>query len=247
MRLLLDSSGPLLLAALAMRAAETPVASEANGGWQLLAELHEPGRPPEGRDIAVVVQSLLGQAAAASGSDRPPAESGTAAVSSVIVGLGPGSFIGTRVAISYANGFAAAAPGVELLGVSSLAAISLAHGGRPVLRDARRGQWYLYRPQAPESARTLVLGLPALLLQLEQDGVRSLVLEQPAQSSQRAQAQHRNQPPRPDPFAELQLAAAAAGLELHSVPSVSAAGLLLAAHEASPSEYVEPVYLRGFL
>ncbi|MCC7477390.1 hypothetical protein IT575_02935 [bacterium] len=245
MRLLLDSSGPWLLAALALRGPAGSSGSAADEGWTVLAEVREPGRPPEGRDIGTVVQGLLEQARAASGQNSPPADSGAAAVSSVIVGLGPGSFIGTRVAISYANGFAAAAAGAELIGVPSLAAISLAHGGLPVLRDARRGQWYLHRPQAPLEQRDQALGLPALLMLLQQEGHGELLLEEPASIA--ARPARRPGPLRNDPFAELQEAAATAGLKLTRVPGPSALGLLRAAEQASASDYVEPVYLRSFL
>lgn len=263
MRLLLDSSGPYLMAGLAASAvdAQTDDAQAGAGSgaaWQVLAEIHEPGRPPEGRDIATVVSALL-QAAAAGGSKEQPADSGAAAVSAVVVGLGPGSFIGTRVAISYANGFAAAAPALRLCGVDSLSAIALAHGGLPVLRDARRGQWYLHLPArfaagtgdpgAELRAETLVLPLPELLDRLVPLRVSEVLLEQPAaQPSQPPRRPpQRGQAPRLDPFAELEVACEAAGIALQRVEGVSAAGLALAAEQASPSEYVEPVYLRGFL
>src|SRR5690349_20104353 len=101
MRLLLDSSGAQLVCALA-------------DGLGVIHELREAARPPLGRDIGQVVGEVIG--------DLRPKD-----LKCVIVGLGPGSFIGTRVAVSFANGFCAQG-GTRLLGVSSLAAIGALYG-----------------------------------------------------------------------------------------------------------------------
>jgi tRNA A37 threonylcarbamoyladenosine modification protein TsaB len=143
---------------------------------------------------------------------------------SIIVGTGPGSFIGTRTAISFTNGYAAAAShAVDLRGVNTLAAISAEHGGLPVLRDARRGQWYLWTPKAcaaHDEATVLAL--------LQEQGARSVVLEWPE-----------GEP-------ELAVQLRTTGITVQLVKGVTAAGLQLAASQAEPEEYVEPIYLRGF-
>jgi len=65
-------------------------------------------------------------------------------VDALAVGLGPGSFIGVRVALATAKGLAIGAD-LPLIGVSTLAAIALSHGaaGRiAVAIDAKKGQVY---------------------------------------------------------------------------------------------------------
>src|SRR5258708_38906452 len=71
----------------------------------------------------------------------------------VAVGIGPGSFTGLRVGLSYAKGLARAL-GIELVGVPSLDAIALGERLKPrpgatvcPVIDARRGEVYgaLYR------------------------------------------------------------------------------------------------------
>ena len=111
MRLLLDSSGAELVCALA----------DAEGVY---LETRCPTGPLESRDIGGVVGQLLG-------------EPKIAELDAVVVGTGPGSFIGTRVAISYANGLAAAG-GVALYGVNSLAAIGAVYCRGPLRGAARR-------------------------------------------------------------------------------------------------------------
>jgi len=57
----------------------------------------------------------------------------------IVVGLGPGSYAGVRIAIAAATGLSLAT-GAELLGLPSLAA--LAQGDYIALGDARRGSFY---------------------------------------------------------------------------------------------------------
>jgi tRNA threonylcarbamoyladenosine biosynthesis protein TsaB len=117
-RLLLDSSGAELLCALA----------DAEG--VILEQRYATGTP-ESRDIGAAVGFVMG-------------ELGPRDLDAIVVGTGPGSFIGTRVAISYANGLAAAG-GMAVHGVNSLAAIGAVYaaGRCAVLREARRGGAYL--------------------------------------------------------------------------------------------------------
>lgn len=216
MRLLLDSSGPALVLGL-------------HDGTRLLAELREPGRPPEGRDIGTSVDAMRAEYG------RPP-------VHSLVVGLGPGSFIGTRVAISFANGWRAAAAGVELLGVGSLAAISAEHNALPVLRDARRGQWYLYTPaSAAGAAGCRALPLSEALAALSASGQHNVVVEQ-ADASPAASGRAR-----PSEVPALLEALDAAGIKACLCSGVSSLGLQLAASMAEPVEWAEPLYLRSFL
>jgi putative transposase len=153
LRLLIDSSGARLVCALAEEGAE-----------RVVAELIYSGDDAK-RPIDAVVGELLGHCT-------------TADIYSIVVGTGPGSFIGTRTAISYANGFAAAGPGVELYGVSSLAAIAAGTGELPpppVLRDARRGQWYLWSGDGSCAA----FDEAGVLAALQQSGVKNVVMEVP--------------------------------------------------------------------
>jgi tRNA threonylcarbamoyladenosine biosynthesis protein TsaB len=212
MHLLLDSSGAYLLAGL-------------QDGAELVAEVREPARPPEGRDIGSVVQALL-------------TEQGRPQLSGITVGLGPGSFIGTRVAISYANGYAAAS-GVPLSGVDSLEAIAAQHASRlPVLRDARRGQWYLYQP-GPAAGHSRCLSLADLDLELRQLQPAAVLLEgAPAATA--------------SPATRSSFLAVAALLRELGVTAIDTegpdcAGLAAASPISTCTDYVEPVYLRGYL
>jgi tRNA threonylcarbamoyladenosine biosynthesis protein TsaB len=208
-RLLLDSSGPQLVCALA----------DAEG--VILSETHPTGTP-ESRDIGRVAGSVLGELL--------PTD-----LAQIVVGLGPGSFIGTRVAISYANGLAAGG-GIPLRGVNSLAAIAAVHGeGRSVvLRDARRGEAYWYGPLGQASACRLV-GLDGLARELTAQAIASVVVEQPSPA----------QPSRRDVAGELLAAASQAGAHVIRAEGVPPEGLRRLGASATPKDYVEPVYLRG--
>ncbi|HES58658.1 MAG TPA: tRNA (adenosine(37)-N6)-threonylcarbamoyltransferase complex dimerization subunit type 1 TsaB, partial [Firmicutes bacterium] len=98
MVLLLDSSGNHLVAGLA----------DPRRG--VVAEAAHPAGTVASRDLSAVVEDLLEAA-------------GCGVPDSVIAGTGPGTFIGTRMAVSFANGLAAAT-GCELRGVGSLAAFA---------------------------------------------------------------------------------------------------------------------------
>jgi tRNA threonylcarbamoyl adenosine modification protein YeaZ len=145
---------------------------------------------------------------------------------SITVGTGPGSFIGTRTAISFANGYASAS-GLRLYGVNSLAAIAAVQP-KPcaVLRDARRGQWYLWTPDGE-----CVAGVAASVVgQLAAKGISEAVLDWSSSE----------QP-------EIHGALQSAGISLAQTDAVPAAGLLTLSRAATPQQYVEPVYLRSFL
>lgn len=211
MRLLLDSSGSELVCALA----------DAEG---VIAEVRHPSGAQAARDIAAAAAPLLGELRVAD-------------LQAIAVGIGPGSFIGTRVAISFANGLAATGE-VELYGVDSLAAIGAALGsGRcAVVRDARRAEAYVYGPSSdyPESR---LLPLAELADQLALSAVGSVIIEEPAEQSARAAE-----------FMALgRHAAAAAQAQFLVVGGVPAEGLRRLYHGMSARRYLEPVYLRGFL
>ena len=79
------------------------------------------------------------------------------AVSSVVCGVGPGSFTGIRIALAFAHGFALRR-GLPLRGVSSLGAV-LAHASLPAdrprvaLLDALRGEAYCRRLEPGDDPR----------------------------------------------------------------------------------------------
>ncbi|GGJ25365.1 tRNA (adenosine(37)-N6)-threonylcarbamoyltransferase complex dimerization subunit type 1 TsaB [Deinococcus roseus] len=76
----------------------------------------------------------------------------------LVVGVGPGSYTGVRVAASYALGLARAW-GAEVLGLSTLMAMAASHEGKiGVTLDARRGNVYaaLYEIKAGEILQTLI-------------------------------------------------------------------------------------------
>ncbi len=210
MRLLLDSSGAELVCALA----------DARG---VIVEQRYPVGTPESRDIGAAAGLVLGELLARE-------------LTAIVVGTGPGSFIGTRVALSYANGLAAAGY-VPLYAVSSMAAIAAVYGVEHsvVLRDARRGEAYWYG--ASENGVCCRLVRPQdLARELQAYGVQSAVLEQaPAGVSRHAA---------PGPW--LQDAVSAAGVRCSYCQGVPAEGLRLLQSAAKPVEYAEPEYLRGW-
>ncbi len=155
----------------------------------------------------------------------------------VVVGLGPGTFIGTRVGISFANGLAAAG-GVPLYGVASLGAIAAVYGaGRTaVVRDARRGEVFLHGPSAG-GVDCVLLPLAELGEALHARGCVKLVLDDGPQGG-------RNWP---ELRREIIAVAAGRGVEVQGAPGVPAEGLRRLALPSARLEYAEPVYLRGFL
>lgn len=86
-------------------------------------------------------------------------------VNGVIVGKGPGSFIGVRVAMAYAKGLCTALH-VPLVGVGTLSAFvhepSLPKGQGAAIIDARRGEFYVQHFERDEKSTHLV-GSPALM------------------------------------------------------------------------------------
>jgi tRNA threonylcarbamoyl adenosine modification protein YeaZ len=207
--LAVDSSGSQLVCALA----------DAEG---IITFVEYPTGSPESRDIGAVAGAVLGELL--------PGD-----LTSVIVGTGPGSFIGTRVAISYANGFAATGE-VPLYGVNSLAAIGAVYGegASVVLRDARRGEVYWQNPTKTQSCR--LVSLNELLTELRTIGATSVVWEQPSSL----------QPVSHDISPDIASIAAQAGARLITCPGVPAEGLRRLGPLGTQPEYVEPVYLRGF-
>ncbi len=99
-------------------------------------------------------------------------------IGALVIGAGPGSFTGVRIAASLAKGLCAAT-GAPLFAYSSLAAVAVSAGDHPVcaLFDARRNQVYAeaHRPETlPEPVLgPIVLGIDDLLASLDaSDGWR---------------------------------------------------------------------------
>jgi len=112
---------------------DTVVAATADGEvvFEELIGPGENGRPVHSERLL----STMNEAAEALG--------GWADVNRIAAGIGPGTFTGIRIGIATANGLALSA-GIELVGVSTLEALSLPmrNGTDPVLPvlDARRGE-----------------------------------------------------------------------------------------------------------
>jgi tRNA A37 threonylcarbamoyladenosine modification protein TsaB len=155
--------------------------------------------------------------------------SGTKGVELIIAGSGPGAFIGTRVALSFVNGLAAAS-GIPMRMLDSLAALRLSVDDPEAVavRDARRGQYYL---NDAEGSRLLdTEGLRALVStasHIVSDAIPVLLQED--RSLIRLQDE---------------LALCPGRLSWLTHPGSAA---MLAAASADQVEFVEPVYLRGFL
>jgi tRNA threonylcarbamoyl adenosine modification protein YeaZ len=126
-------------------ATSTVVAGIADPDGRILSERTMPGG--RGDVIPGMVSSLLEELALVPES-----------IDAVVCGVGPGSFTGIRIALSFAHGFAFRR-GLPLGGVSTLAA-ALAHPSLPrdrprlALLDALRGEVYVRRLQPGESAAT---------------------------------------------------------------------------------------------
>ncbi|MEZ5338356.1 MAG: hypothetical protein R3F46_08825 [bacterium] len=147
----------------------------------------------------------------------------------ILVGQGPGTFIGTRVALSFANGLASAS-GMALAQFDSLRAMQLS-AGNPLalaLRDARRGQYYICDGQL-----TRLIDEPKLTELL--DSAEHVVSDKVPEVLQQDRS-----------LAHMQdlLARCSGRLQwLDRLP----AGAMLACAEPCPEGYAEPVYLRGYL
>jgi len=210
-RLLLDSSGSELVCALA----------DAEG---VIGETRLPAGAAQARDISAVAGPLLGELRVRD-------------LEAIAVGIGPGSFIGTRVAISFANGLAATGE-APLYGVDSLAAIGavLGSGRSVVLRDARRGEVYLNGP-AGDGQGSRLAPLDELANLFLRRNIKTVIIEQPAEEQGRRRK-----------FIEAaQEAAATALAQVLLVGGVPAEGLRRLYSTQPSRPYLEPIYLRGFL
>lgn len=94
----------------------------------------------------------------------------------VVLGNGPGSFIGMRIGASVAQGIAHAA-GLRIVPVSSLAALAAeaisAHGARRVVvaQDARMGEVYVGRYEADDRGLPVLLGDEQIVAVGRVDGI----------------------------------------------------------------------------
>jgi len=212
MRLLLDSSGAGVIVALA------------DSEGVIVERWHESGSLLS-RDIGRAAGEVLGELA-------------IARLEQIVVGLGPGTFIGTRIAISYANGLAAAS-GRKIRGVNSLAALASVYckGGCAVVRDARRGDLYYHNPRERDhEQQTRLLPIEKLTEELHKSGIATVVMEQAGSTG----GQQRT-------VEWVAKITADAGLTLVLVAGVPAEGLRRLGSLADAREFVEPIYLRGFL
>jgi tRNA threonylcarbamoyl adenosine modification protein YeaZ len=208
--LLLDSSGNYLVAGLA------------DPQHGVVAETAHPTGTASSRDLSAVVNALLESA-------------GSEVLDGVITGTGPGTFIGTRMAVSFANGLAAAT-GCELRGISSLATIAAVHPDPvAVVRDARRGQAYLYLSGSTDPQTELVT-LDQLAPRITSAAVQCIVLEGARCDDAKGAA-------RVSEIAGLLRPIA----EVTPVETVPVGGIWKAGQGASAQAYVEPEYYRGFL
>ncbi len=210
MILLLDSSGNFLVAGLAdSRRGVVAEAAHATGS-------------PASRNISAVVDELQDGA-------------GSREIDGVIAGTGPGTFIGTRMAVSFANGLAAAA-GFSVQGVSSLAAIAAQQPpGTAVIRDARQGQAYLYLA-ASDKEQTELVHVEQLAPRIRSGGFNHVVLEAARDGDARGERR------------VAELAESLSGIaEVELVDMVPLSGLWAAGQGVPGRDYIEPEYHRGFL
>ena len=106
------------------------------------------------------------------------ANSAAGELDGIVVGLGPGSFTGLRVALATVKGLALAV-GCPVYGTSSLAiqAASCSHDRVLVVRDARRGRFYAgtcERTIAPADAEARGSSLPSGIMRCEAEELVTL-------------------------------------------------------------------------
>ncbi len=221
-------------------------ASGAISGAALLIDEHGPstvelaGRGRHARSVSEAVAMLLQSL------DLEPS-----AVDLVAVGRGPGSFTGVRVAMGVAKGFAVGR-GIEIVGVSSLAAIaaSACVEGSVVLAaaDARRGEIYagLFAPDPTALlplplSEEVAIGLPRLGGWLRAGLPKGLALTVAGDGAEKAAAALLD-----DPELELPVRLAAPEARRSAAPGC-VARLGLARHRADGAddpEALDPVYIR---
>ncbi len=193
--------------------------SLADSGGLELASVRAELRSEISRDMSQLYASLLERA----GLEELPQ------IARILAGQGPGAFIGTRVALSFANGMAAAG-GIPMQGFDSLAAMRLAvvDANAVAVRDARRGQFYVN-----DAAGSRLL---------DEAGLRELVESTEHIISDAVPAglgQDRS-------LARLQDILAFCPGRLSWLEEIPPAAMLAAA--TFPGlDYVEPIYLRGYL
>jgi tRNA threonylcarbamoyl adenosine modification protein YeaZ len=223
MQLVLDSSGSYLVLGLGKDGA-------------VVRECALPGASPEARDLLVAVRALLADA-----------EVEPAAITQIGVGVGPGSFIGTRAAICFANGFAATAK-TQLHHLPSLAAYALGVDGAAavdqnsrqsciVLRDARRGEAYVHLSRSgPQDVNLIPYAeLPAKMAGTQVDFA---IVEESLPGDRRA----------PEWIAAIEaISSRSAPFDVRWCKHLTVAGLLALLPHSPPVDYAEPLYLRGFL
>lgn len=192
------------------------------------------GRPlPHGAGLPATVNEVLDAANVSFG-----------VLSAIAVAIGPGSFTGLRVGLSYAKAVAAAAK-IAILGVSSLDALALCAGtslaeGASVypLIDARKGEVYtgLYRfvkGALQKTSGDLVVPLASLVAELSNDESVFIGYSVAVQARSLAQAKGR----RVTVIDEAQLS-----LRGSFIAAIGAARL--AQREADVIATLEPLYLR---
>jgi tRNA threonylcarbamoyladenosine biosynthesis protein TsaB len=136
-------------------------------GGRVLASIAHPAKS-HGADLPELVEALMGEAGLKFKD-----------LAGIAVGIGPGSFTGLRVGVSYVKGLALAAR-IKVAGVPSLDAIALCAAGEPgdsdkticPVIDARKGELYtsLYRVAGDALERRtddLVVKIELLIKELE--------------------------------------------------------------------------------